>query len=163
MGSRDVYIHPYFIFRRKYLGIVFQIDTFKYFVPLSSPKKSDYEYKDNKRVIRKSIVPIMRITSKDINDELELNGTLRFSNMIPVIESELIEYDVNKELDSNYKILIFKELNFIRANFSKIEKSAKNIYKQKTKNFNIPYLKNTVDFKLLEEKSKGFSSYENNI
>ena len=44
---------------RKYLGIVLKINDFNYYIPMSSPKKSDY--KDNE--IRKSIVPIVRMIS----------------------------------------------------------------------------------------------------
>ena len=44
---------------RKYLGIVLTINEINYYIPMSSPKKSDY--KDNK--IRKSIAPIVRIIS----------------------------------------------------------------------------------------------------
>lgn len=49
---------------RKYLGIVLTIHEMNYYIPMSSPKKSDY--KDNQ--IRKSIVPIVRIIS---NEEID--------------------------------------------------------------------------------------------
>lgn len=64
----------------------------KYYIPMSSPKKSDY--KDNQ--IRKSIVPIVRIVSNEEVDNVPvLKGTLRISNMIPVPDSELILYEPN--------------------------------------------------------------------
>ena len=44
---------------RKYVGTVIQIENFKYYIPLSSPKESDYKNVGNKRVIRKSIVTIV--------------------------------------------------------------------------------------------------------
>ena len=71
---------------RKYLGIVLTINEINYYIPMLSPKKSDY--KDNK--IRKSIVPIVRIISNEEIDNIPvLKGTLRISNMIPVPDSEL--------------------------------------------------------------------------
>ena len=53
---------------RKYLGIVLKINDFNYYIPMSSPKKSDY--KDNE--IRKSIVPIVRMISKEEVDRILL-------------------------------------------------------------------------------------------
>lgn len=66
---------------RKYLGIVLTINQFNYYIPMSSPKKSDY--KNNE--IRKSIIPIIRIVSNEESRKIPaLKGTLRLSNMIPV-------------------------------------------------------------------------------
>lgn len=57
---------------RKYLGIVLTINKMNYYIPMSSPKNSDY--KDNK--IRKSIVPIVRIISNEEIDNIPvLKGT----------------------------------------------------------------------------------------
>ncbi len=103
---------------RKYLGIVLKINNVNYYIPMSSPKKSDY----NGNKIRKSIIPIIRIISnEEINKKFALKGTLRISNMIPVPESELILYVPSKEIDKNYKILIEKELEFINKNLEIIK------------------------------------------
>lgn len=57
---------------RKYLGIVLTINEMNYYIPMSSPKKSDY--KENE--IRKSIVPIVRIVSNEEKDDIPvLKGT----------------------------------------------------------------------------------------
>ena len=104
---------------RKYLGIVLKINEVNYYIPMSSPKKSDY--KNNE--IRKSIVPIVRIISnEEINNIPVLKGTLRISNMIPVPNSELILYEPKNEQDKNYKILVEKELDFIDKNIGMIKK-----------------------------------------
>lgn len=47
---------------RKYLGIVYSINGYNYYIPLSSPKNSDYRMENGIRKIRGSIVPIIRIT-----------------------------------------------------------------------------------------------------
>ena len=78
------------IHTRKYLGVVMQLNAYKYYIPLSSPKKSDYQLAGDKLVIKKSIVPIIRITRKNSEGNKELLGTLRISHMIPVPDSELI-------------------------------------------------------------------------
>ncbi len=138
---------------RKYLGIVLSINNFNYFVPLSSPKDSDYLYIENVKTIRKSIIPIMRIVAEGENGNDELKGTLKFSNMIPIPYSALLDYDLENEPDENYKILVLKELSFIFSNKKTIIRNAKVIHNQKTKNMNnIGYIKDTVNFKLLEQK-----------
>lgn len=134
---------------RKYLGIVLKINNLNYYIPMSSPKETDY--KNNE--IRKSIIPIIRIISKEEIDGIPvLKGTLRISNMIPVPEKELILYNPKLEKDKNYKILIEKELDFIEKNDNMIKRFAKIIYNQKVKNYNVSYIENVVDFKLLEQK-----------
>ena len=119
---------------RKYLGIVYSINGYNYYIPLSSPKNSDYRMKNGVQKIRGSIVPIIRITSQSSSGELELKGTLKLSNMIPVPASELTLYDVEHEQDLFYKALIHKEMLFIRKNKNKIVQNAKILYKQKKEN-----------------------------
>ena len=134
---------------RKYLGIVLNINNFNYYIPLSSPKKTDYY----KNTIRKSIIPIIRIIScHESKNTPCLKATLRLSNMIPVPDSELTLYNPSIEKNKNYKILIEKELEFIKKNSQLIHKYAKIIYNQKTNNHSVSYLKSVVDFKLLESK-----------
>ena len=65
------------------------------------------------------------------------------------------------EKDFKYKEVILGELRYINKNSNKIVKYAKTVYKQKIKNIDINYIKNTVDFKLLEEKLKQWN-LENN-
>jgi protein AbiQ len=143
-------------FGRKYLGIVLTIRNFNYFVPLSSEKPTDY---DSVGKIRKDIIPIMRIISKDVNGKPELKGTIRFSSMIPVPDRSIIAYDIAKETDLDYKILVEKEYAFIRANKVRIFKNAQVMYAQKTKEDafyfgkNKPnYLSSTIDFFYAEKK-----------
>ena len=138
---------------RKYLGIVLTINALNYYIPMSSPKSSDY--KNNE--IRKSIIPIIRIISnEEVNNIPVLKGTLRISNMIPVPSSELILYEPKKEKDKNYKILVEKELEFISKNEEMIRKYAMILYKQKINNYDVSYIKNVVNFKLLEKKCKEY-------
>lgn len=136
---------------RKYLGVVLNINSFNYYIPFSSPKSTDYI--DNERTkIRKSIIPIVRITEKDINGNFKLYGTLRISNMIPVPITEITPYFVQDEKDINYKNLILSELRFIRKNTRMIIKNANILYKQKENEENTTYIKNSLNFKLLESK-----------
>ena len=71
--------------KRKYLGVVLNINNYNYFIPLSSPKKTDYL----NGIIRKDTSTIIRIHNSN-----ELFGTLRLSNMIPVPNDEIKYYNV---------------------------------------------------------------------
>ena len=66
---------------RKYVGVVLRIEKFYYYVPMSSPKESDYQIAGHDKVIKKSIVPIIRIVVKNNQGEKKLKGTLRISHM----------------------------------------------------------------------------------
>lgn len=136
---------------RKYLGVVLQIGQYHYYVPMSSPKDSDYQIAGVDKVIKKSIVPIIRIVVKNKNGEKELKGTLRISHMIPVPISELELYDLENEADSTYKDLVQNEMIFIRKHREKIISNAKVMYNQKASNDTTAgYVKSALDFQALE-------------
>ncbi|MFC0475589.1 type III toxin-antitoxin system ToxN/AbiQ family toxin [Robertmurraya beringensis] len=143
---------------RKYIGVVYSINGYNYYIPLSSPKNTDYKIIGGKKVIRKSIVPIMRITEKNSDGVIELKGTLRISHMIPVPSTELTLYDLNNEADLEYKDLVQKEIIFIRKNKNKIKNNVELIYKQKINNDETAnYVKTALDYKLLEEVCDQFN------
>ena len=124
---------------RKYLGIVLTVnDTWN-----STRTLSIWS------IIRKDTKTIIRIYNSD-----RLYGTLRISNMIPVPITELEPYVISNERNKKYKEVILGELRYINNNSEKIMKNAEIVYKQKLKNEEIGYIKNTVNFKLLEEKLK---------
>ena len=139
-----------YIKSRKYLGILIHINDCDYVAPLSSPNlKTDY---DN-GVIRKSIIPIIRIVK--LGKKAKLLGTIKLTSMIPIYDSAVLNYyNVNNEIDINYKNLVLDELRFIYANKNKIFHNAYKLYQQKINNMSMGYIKNTVDFQLLEEKAK---------
>ncbi|MBQ6996284.1 MAG: type III toxin-antitoxin system ToxN/AbiQ family toxin [Lachnospiraceae bacterium] len=142
---------------RKYLGVVMQIGEYKYYIPLSSPKDSDYQIAGESKVIKKSIVPIIRIVVKNASGEKELKGTLRISHMIPVPETELKLYDLENETDSTYKDLIQNEMIFIRKNREKIIANANLLYKQKAANdLTAGYVKSALDYQKLEKLCKQY-------
>ena len=136
------------IYHRKYIGIIEELNGFKYFVPLSSPKAHDYL--SNGKIKKDSLVTI------HIKDNKNLFATLKFNNMIPVPESEIINFDLNSEGDLKYKLILLNELFFIRKNGYKIEATAKNLYKAKVNQSNEPASKQavlniTLDFSKLEK------------
>jgi len=141
---------------RPYVGIIFTINSFNYFVPLSSPKPSDYTLINGVSTIRKSVVPIHRIIVKN-TDEISFFGKLKFSSMIPVPNAELTLFDVEGITDIRYKSIIENQIRYIRRHKDILLKNHANvIYQQKMKNLPIGYLRNTVDFKLLEQVCKEY-------
>ncbi len=147
-------------FKRKYIGIVLNIEEYKYYVPLSSPKDTDYKVINGKKTIRKSIIPIIRIVVKDKNGNDELKGTIKFCSMIPVPDTVISPYNFLEERDDSYRILVQKEYDFIKTNKEKIFRHASVLYNQKTKEKSLfigdnkkpGYLSNTVDFIYAEQK-----------
>lgn len=136
---------------RKYLGPIILNKSYSYYIPLSSPKKSDYQYADGKMIVKKSIVPIIRMYERTSNGEKDLKGTLRISDMIPVPPTELELYDINNESSLDYKNLIYSELQYIRKNQNFIIKKAHTMYQQKvTNNQSASYIQSALDFKSLE-------------
>ena len=142
---------------RKYIGVVIEINGYNYYVPLSSPKDTDYQIAGKNRVIKKSIVPIIRVVSKNKDGNKELKATLRISHMIPVPTSELDLYDLENENDLRYKDLIQTEMIFIRKNRNKLQSNAELLYKQKSENDNSAgYVKAALDYKKLEKLCDAF-------
>lgn len=151
-NKMDTRIHT-----RKYLGVVLQVDEYKYYIPMSSPKQTDYQIAGDSMVIKKSIVPIIRIVVKNAKGERELKATLRLSHMIPVPASELELYDLDNEPDTAYKDLVQSEVIFIRKNQDKISANAKLIYKQKMENdISAKYVMSALNYKALEEMCDKF-------
>ncbi len=133
--------------KRKYVGVVLGINGYKYFAPLSSPKNSDYFYKNGDKFIRKSIIPLVRLVTSDGI----LLSKVKLDSMIPVPDECLTLYDYDNEPDTKYQSLIAKEIICLRKSRELILKNARILYNQKTKHYpNIGYLGSTVDFKKLE-------------
>lgn len=154
-NKMDTRIHT-----RKYLGVVLKVGEYHYYIPMSSPKQTDYQIAGDSMVIKKSIVPIMRVVVKNTKGERELKATLRLSHMIPVPASELELYALDDEPDEAYKDLVQNEMIFIRKNQDKISANAQLIYKQKMEDdTSAKYVKATLDFKALEELCDKFAEY----
>ena len=115
---------------------------------------------NGKQVIRNDIIPIIRITVRE-NEEMVLKGTVKLSNMIPVPENAIFDYDIDGEENEQYKALVRKEYEVLKQKEKKLLKNAKCLYKQKTKedilyvgentNKKPGYLSATIDFKYAEQ------------
>lgn len=123
---------------RPYVGVVYEYNDFKYFAPLSSPKKKHLSMKEN-------AVDIFKIKKGEL-------GVINLNNMIPcgynVLREAISDID-----DKKYKILLENQLSYIN--------SKKEILLKKVKNFRTRYQKGLLqdnimdrccDFDLLEIK-----------
>lgn len=149
-------VNPGYNHTRKYLGVLLAINGFSYYAPLSSPKNSDFIDVKGHRVIRNSILPIIRMVETDENGQRHLLGTIKLGNMIPVPAEKLIDYNLDNEPDSDYKDLVLKEKRFINRNKEMITSFAEKLYNEKcgTTAIEKGYLKNTFDFKAFEDYTK---------
>ena len=125
---------------RKYIGIVLEVKGVKYFVPLSS-------YKDKHKKMKEGVDFIK------IKDYAVIN----LNNMIPVPENQIINIDINKEKNPNYKYLLQAESREVNRQKNRIRKNAEIVYSHKKQNGNKTALaKRTNDFEKLEKLCKQY-------
>lgn len=126
-------------------GAVLEIDRKKYYVPVSSKtrgKEDDILIKDKKNTVK---------------------GSLRFAYMIPVPNDCISNLVIDNISDENRKILISKELWFCRRNKDRIEKQAIKTYKRIVGKVNSGLVRNSCDFKLLEEAYIAYCQIHNEV
>lgn len=79
-------------------------------------------------------------------------GKCLFSNMFSVPYKELEVVDIT-DFDEEKFVLMEKKLEYIKRNHDRIMKSAKMLFRQKSRNYKQSYLKSTVDFTKIENAS----------
>ena len=99
---------------RPYVGIVLEVNSVKYYAPFSSPKPKHKKMKNGKDF-------------RKINNGLY--GAINFNNMIPVLDSALIEIDISNIVDVKYRRLLQNQYNSIKADEKGILKTAENLRK----------------------------------
>lgn len=124
--------------KRPYIWIILEINKFKYFAPMFSPKQQHNKYKTNATYIK-------------IGEGL---GIIKLNNMIPVNIKNLRYIDFNNIEDKKYRNLLIQQNNYIQLNTDKIREKANKLY-QFVINDNKKFFTDICcDFKLLEEKCK---------
>ena len=99
---------------RPYVGIVLEVNSVKYYAPFASPKPKHKKMKNGKDF-------------RKINNGLY--GAINFNNMIPVLDSALIEIDIANIADVKYRRLLQNQYNSIKADEKGILKTAENLRK----------------------------------
>ena len=126
-------------FKRKYIGILFEINKKIYIAPLSSYKEKHDKMKDK--------IDFIKIGNKSV---------INLNNMFPVEEENISIVNIEKEEDINYKQLLRNEYALCVPKFKKIIKNARNLYKQVIV-YQVPIKDRCCNFKLLEEKCNEFN------
>lgn len=103
---------------RPFVGIVFFINGFQYYAPLTSPKK--------KHLHMKNQIDFLKINGGEW-------GAINFNNMIPVwpkclkkVEIRLLETDTKADID--YKNLLSNQLSWCNSHKDAILKQAEKLY-----------------------------------
>lgn len=132
---------------RPFIGILFEIEKYEYFAPLSSPKL--------KHKTMKNTIDFLKIK----NGEL---GAVNFNNMIPVQKEnyaiiDLMQNNINPK-EQKYKKLLIEQLNWLNANYKQIKNKSFKLYRLCINN----KLPNNIklrccNFKLLEKKCEEYN------
>lgn len=135
---------------RPFIGILFEIDTCKYFAPLSSPKPKHRKMKNS--------VDFFKIK----NGEL---GAVNFNNMIPVGNYNYSLIDLNREAltveELKYQKLLKSQLQWLNANYNQVKNKSFKLYQL----YNEGKLSNNIkerccNFKMLEQKSLEYNEID---
>lgn len=127
---------------RPFIGILFEIDNYEYFAPLSSPKEKHKKMKNT--------IDFFKIKGGEL-------GAVNFNNMIPVRISFYTLIDLNKETLSveefKYQKLLQEQLQWLNANYYQVKNKSFKLYQL----YNDGRLPEKIkmrccNFKLLEEK-----------
>lgn len=121
-----------------YTGIVFEINDYSYFAPISSFKE---QQKTNY---------LIWVKDKNCENEFRVSSSVRCCYMIPVPKQLLKVMDINQYPNVKARGLIRKELKWCKDHSDDIRKLASKVYKWGV-NRNSPLSKNCCDFKKLEQ------------
>lgn len=110
--------------RRPFVGIVFQISSFNYYAPLSSPKPKHQRMKNQ--------VDFLKIAGG-------VYGAINFNNMIPILPDKCQKIDIanmpiNCEDDEKYKNLLINQISWCNSNIDNILNKAFKLYELITTN-----------------------------
>jgi protein AbiQ len=127
-------------FKRKYIGILFQIETNYYIAPFSS-------YKPEKHDKMKDTIDFIKIGNKAI---------INLNNMFPVPLEVIQKVNIEKISEIGYKNLLRDEYKLCIPKFNKIIENSHILYKQVTIH-DMPIKNRCCNFKLLEQKCQEYN------
>lgn len=133
---------------RPFIGVLFKIDTFEYFAPLSSPK--------TKHLKMKNTLDFFKIK----NGEL---GVVNFNNMIPVTQNNYTLINLDKitltKSELKYQNMLKEQLIWLNANYNQLKSKSAKLYKFYAEDRLSKNIKERCcNFKLLEKKCLEYNS-----
>lgn len=136
LKSRDNRVQKNKNQKRPYVGVLLIVGSYKYFVPMESPKPNHNNIKPG--------IHIMRLDNGKL-------GLLGFNNMIPVPDSALISFDINDEKDEKYAELLRRQITHINNRKADVFNRASKTYYKSTKGNNDFLTNICCNFKKLEK------------
>lgn len=143
----EVYFDEVNYERKPYAGILLSINSYKYFIPLTSAKNKhtswDLVSKNSltiyEEIPRASIRPNWICIDKGGSNVKHILSVLDIKKMIPVPDKSYSKIDFSSITDIKYKILLQKEYNFIKSHIKIIIQNAEKIYtnQKSTKKINL--------------------------
>ena len=142
------------------LGIVFKIEGFNYFAPVSSIKRKQRESHDDtvlKDFFAKLSYPVL---SNAFGVKDELVASIKFNYMFPIHHKDLMYVNTDKFMEYNssgykftkgYIALVNSEYSYCLKHKEEIQKKAKEVY-DKAVSGEDNFDKHCLNFKLLEEE-----------
>lgn len=140
--------------QRPFIGVLIDVNSCKYYAPLSSPKPKHLNMKNQLDFLK-------------INDGIW--GAINFNNMIPIKNANFIKIDIKvKETDTksqvDYKNLLQNQLSWCNSNRKTVSNKAAVLHKLiSEKRAGETLLKRCCDFKLLEEKACEYAKSHNEV
>lgn len=136
---------------RPFIGVLFKIDKWEYFAPLSSPKPK-YKHMHN-------TLDFFKIK----NGEL---GAINFNNMLPVMKNNYVEIDLYTKTsnlqEQKYQKMLKEQLSWLNANKEQIKNRSYRLYlKYQTNKLSANIKKRCCNYPLLESKSIEFNKISN--
>lgn len=132
--------------RRKFVGVLFDMNGHAYFAPMSSPKPKHATISDNAPDIFKI--------------DRGLLGVINLNNMIPVPMEAIIHINISKEQDPRYQKLLREQASFIRKHADSIQKKAKKLHRIITDGHGPTLIKRCHNYSSLEQACLQFSYLE---
>lgn len=133
---------------RPFVGVLFTVNDFKYFAPLSSPKPKHLKLKNK--------FDFLKIDGGKL-------GAINFNNMVPAMDENVVKLNFDKEnilttSERKYKKLLYEQLRWLNRNSEILYKQSKNIYnKYRNGKLNLNIMNRCCNFPLLEEKCKEYN------
>jgi len=132
---------------RSFIGILFVVDKFEYFAPLSSPKIKHLSMKNN--------IDLVKIDGGRY-------GVVNFNNMIPVMPNNYELFDLNGVPKDTNELkrqnLLKSQLLWLNKNISRVKNKAYKLYDNyKNNTLNERIKSRCCNFVLLEEKCKEYN------
>lgn len=137
---------------KPYIGIVLEVSGHKFLAPLTSYKPVQDKYKPS----------ILSFKIHERGNEENKLGMISINNMIPVLDSEISELDIESQ-DPKYKRMLYNQYEFIKANSEEIKAKAEKLHHQVVVARVGFFVRMSCDFTAMIDASKDYDTQQSNL